>query len=58
MLIRGLDYLPPVEFEFGDLLDAVLLADAEVVPDDDLGYRRHARRPVREGRHHGGRGTA
>jgi len=40
MLIRGLDYLPPVEFEFGDLLDAVLLADMEVVPDDDLGYRR------------------
>lgn len=39
MLLRGLDYLPPVEFEFGDLLDAVLLADAEVVPDDDLGYR-------------------
>jgi len=39
MLIRGLDYLPPVEFEFSDLLDAVLLADAEVVPDDDLGYR-------------------
>ncbi|GAA5202269.1 hypothetical protein [Microbacterium jejuense] len=40
MLIRGLDYLPPVEFEFSDLLDAVLLADAEVVPDDDLGYRQ------------------
>lgn len=40
MLIRGLDYLPPVEFEFSDLLDAVLLADMEVVPDDDLGYRR------------------
>jgi len=39
MLIRGLDYLPPVEFEFPDLLNAVLLADAEVVPDDDLGYR-------------------
>ena len=31
MMIRGLDYLPPVEFEFGDLLNAVLLADAEVV---------------------------
>jgi len=40
MLIRGLDYLPPVEFDFGDLLNAVLLADNEVVPDDDLGYRQ------------------
>ena len=39
MLIRGLDYLPPVDFEFDDLLDAVLLADMELVPDDDLGYR-------------------
>ncbi|MFC8682453.1 hypothetical protein ACFT30_13105 [Microbacterium ureisolvens] len=39
MLIRGLDYLPPVEFDFGDLLNAVLLADHEVAPDDDLGYR-------------------
>ncbi|WP_347978025.1 hypothetical protein [Microbacterium sp. ProA8] len=40
MLIRGLDYLPPVEFDFGDLLNAVLLADNEVVPDDDFGYRQ------------------
>lgn len=39
MLIRGLDYLPPVEFDYGDLLNAVVLADTEVVPDDDLGYR-------------------
>ena len=39
MLIRGLDYLPPVEFELPDLLDAVLLADVAVAPDDDLDYR-------------------
>lgn len=39
MMIRGLDYLPPVEFELTDLLFAVLLADVEVAPDDDLGYR-------------------
>ncbi len=39
MLIRGLDYLPPVEFELPDLLYAVLLADVAVAPDDDLKYR-------------------
>lgn len=39
MLIRGLDYLPPVEFELPDLLYAVLLADVAVAPDDDLDYR-------------------
>ena len=40
MLLRALDYLPPVEFEFGDILDAILVSDAEVVPDDEHGYRR------------------
>ncbi len=39
MLIRGLDYLPPVEFELPDLLYGVLLADVAVAPDDDLRYR-------------------
>lgn len=39
MLIRGLDYLPPVEFELPDLLYAVLLADVALAPDDDLNYR-------------------
>ena len=39
MLCRGIDYCPPVELEFADVLDGVLVADAQLVPDDDRGYR-------------------
>lgn len=39
MAIRGLDYLPPVEFEFGDFVQAAVLADREVAPDDGMAYR-------------------
>jgi len=39
MAIRALDYTPPVEFEFEDFLEAILVGDAEVVPDDQHGYR-------------------
>jgi hypothetical protein len=39
MVIRAIDYCPPVEFEFEDFLAAVLVSDAEVAPDDELGYR-------------------
>lgn len=39
MMIRAIDYCPPIEFEFADFLDAVLLADQEVVPEDRHGYR-------------------
>jgi hypothetical protein len=39
MVIRAIDYLPPVEFEFSDFLEAILVSDAELVPDDDHGYR-------------------
>jgi hypothetical protein len=39
MLLRGIDYLPPVELEFEDVLDAVLKADEVVAPDDKHGYR-------------------
>jgi hypothetical protein len=39
MMIRAIDYCPPVDFEFADFLDAALLADEETVPDDPHGYR-------------------
>jgi hypothetical protein len=34
MMIRALDYMPPVHLEFGDALSAALTADSEVRPDD------------------------
>lgn len=40
MLLRALDYLPPVDLEFSDVVDAVLTADRRLAPDDDHGYRR------------------
>jgi Thermolysin metallopeptidase, catalytic domain len=39
MAIRAIDYCPPIEFEFADFLDAMLLSDEEVAPDDEHGYR-------------------
>lgn len=37
--IRAIDYCPPVDIRFGDYLRALLTADHDLVPDDDLGYR-------------------
>ena len=34
MLIRALDYMPPVHVLFGDVLSAMLTADVEIRPDD------------------------
>jgi subtilisin family serine protease len=39
MCIRGLDYCPPVDITFGEFLRAVITADTDAVPDDDLHYR-------------------
>ena len=37
--IRALDYCPPVDINFGDYLRAIITADFDLVPDDDMGYR-------------------
>jgi hypothetical protein len=39
MCIRALDYCPPADINFGDYFRALVTADADLVPDDDLGYR-------------------
>lgn len=39
MVIRSIDYLPPVEFEFADFLDAILVSDKELAPEDAHEYR-------------------
>jgi hypothetical protein len=39
MCIRALDYSPPVDMNFGDYLRALITADRDLVPDDDLRYR-------------------
>lgn len=39
MAVRALDYLPPVDMNFGDYLRALITADAELVPDDPWRHR-------------------
>jgi hypothetical protein len=40
MCIRAFDYLPPVDITFGDYLRALVTADFELSPMDELGQRR------------------
>lgn len=37
--IRAFDYMPPVDVTFGDFLRAIVTADMELSPDDELGLR-------------------
>ncbi|HUQ87899.1 MAG TPA: S8 family serine peptidase [Vicinamibacterales bacterium] len=39
MCIRALDYCPPVDITFGEFLRAIITADTDCVPDDDMHYR-------------------
>ena len=39
MVIRSLDYSPAVELEFEDVLDAILVSDEVVAPEDKHNYR-------------------
>ena len=41
VMIRAIDYLPPVHVDFGDFLSALLTADWQICPDDNrYNYRR------------------
>jgi hypothetical protein len=39
MCIRALDYCPPIDISFGEFLRAIVTADYDLVPNDDLNYR-------------------
>ena len=39
ILIRAVDYLPPVDVRLGEYLRAIVTADSELVPDDPWRYR-------------------
>ncbi|GAB3809111.1 hypothetical protein GCM10028819_49650 [Spirosoma humi] len=39
LCIRALDYCPPIGTSFGEFLRALITADVDLVPDDQLGYR-------------------
>lgn len=43
MMIRALDYAPAVELEFEDVIDAVIVSDEVIAPDDQHDYRRAVR---------------
>lgn len=39
LVIRALDYCPPVDITFGDFVRAMITADLDLIPDDPWGYR-------------------
>ena len=39
MCIRAIDYCPPVDVTYGDYMRALIMADFDLVPEDDRNYR-------------------
>jgi hypothetical protein len=39
IVIRAIDYCPPLHCTFGEYLRAIVTADTDLVPDDPIGYR-------------------
>ena len=39
MCIRAMDYVPPVDVDFGDYLRAIITADHDLYPEDEQEYR-------------------
>ena len=39
MVVRAIDYTPPIDVNFPDFFAAMMTADAQTVPDDRYGYR-------------------
>lgn len=39
MCIRAMDYVPPVDLDFGDYLRGIITADHDLYPEDDKDYR-------------------
>ena len=39
IVIRAIDYCPPIDITFGDFLRAMITADRDMVPDDQYDYR-------------------
>lgn len=39
MCVRALDYIPPIDLLFGEYLRAIITADTELVPNDQMHYR-------------------
>lgn len=39
LCIRGLDYCPPMDINFGDYLRGIITSDFDLVDDDDMDYR-------------------